>query len=576
MQADRTTKTSRRNGCRTGRRTGGAILAMAALTASAGVAGHALADELFVPSDDYPTLQAALDAAADGDVVVIGAGTLTGPGNWNLTMPGRRLTFRGETGNPADVVWQGSGDPYIEITRGMTVESSGASGTRFEGLTIRHFTSQGGGAFRVGAVELAFDNCVFERNSGAAMECFTGESGGAIRASGSTIRFTDCVIRNHSVGSVVCSSHGASTSGGAIAGGAELVFERCLLEGNRSAGSEYDGASGGAIASAGVVTFIDSVVRNNDAFGSPATGGAVSAGRVIAINSTFTGNQARGFATASGGAIAAGSVTIIGGAFLDNTAGRPGDTTAAAGGALRITGEADITNATFADNLAWGWGDSGPVVGGAMSIGGGTLTGLTMAGNQVGTLFDDFAQAVHARAGGDVQMANTVVDNGDQWLRLDDGATFAATWSCIVGGFPGEGNIDADPMLGVDFRPLPGSPVIDAGNTTLLPADAYDLDGDGDTTEPIPFDAAGLARAVDDPATPDTGVGSPVVDMGAYEVQSDCRADFDGDGVLTIFDFLAFQNAFDAGDLAADFDGDGELTLFDFLAFQNEFDAGCA
>ncbi|MEQ8845171.1 MAG: GC-type dockerin domain-anchored protein [Phycisphaerales bacterium] len=54
-----------------------------------------------------------------------------------------------------------------------------------------------------------------------------------------------------------------------------------------------------------------------------------------------------------------------------------------------------------------------------------------------------------------------------------------------------------------------------------------------------------------------------------------CRADFDGDGQLTIFDFLAFQNAFDAGDPLADFDGDGSLTIFDFLAFQNEFDAGC-
>jgi hypothetical protein len=54
-----------------------------------------------------------------------------------------------------------------------------------------------------------------------------------------------------------------------------------------------------------------------------------------------------------------------------------------------------------------------------------------------------------------------------------------------------------------------------------------------------------------------------------------CRADFDGDGVLTIFDFLAFQNAFGASSLAADFDGDGVLTIFDFLAFQNEFAAGC-
>jgi hypothetical protein len=56
---------------------------------------------------------------------------------------------------------------------------------------------------------------------------------------------------------------------------------------------------------------------------------------------------------------------------------------------------------------------------------------------------------------------------------------------------------------------------------------------------------------------------------------SGCRADLDGDGSLTIFDFLTFQNLFDAGDPTADFDGDGALTIFDFLTFQNEFDAGC-
>jgi len=54
-----------------------------------------------------------------------------------------------------------------------------------------------------------------------------------------------------------------------------------------------------------------------------------------------------------------------------------------------------------------------------------------------------------------------------------------------------------------------------------------------------------------------------------------CPADLDGDGELTLFDFLAYQNLFDAGDPIADFDGDGTLTIFDFLAFQNAFDAGC-
>ena len=70
-------------------------------------------------------------------------------------------------------------------------------------------------------------------------------------------------------------------------------------------------------------------------------------------------------------------------------------------------------------------------------------------------------------------------------------------------------------------------------------------------------------------------IPSYIDDVLLVEATADCRVDLDGDGELTIFDFLTFQNLFDAGDLAADFDGDGVLTIFDFLAFQNEFDAGC-
>ena len=78
-----------------------------------------------------------------------------------------------------------------------------------------------------------------------------------------------------------------------------------------------------------------------------------------------------------------------------------------------------------------------------------------------------------------------------------------------------------------------------------------------------------------------TGIATEVFDGSSQfisllgDTSTPCFADFDGDGDLTIFDFLAFQNAFDAGDAAADCDGDGSLTLFDFLCFQNEFDAGC-
>ena len=65
------------------------------------------------------------------------------------------------------------------------------------------------------------------------------------------------------------------------------------------------------------------------------------------------------------------------------------------------------------------------------------------------------------------------------------------------------------------------------------------------------------------------------VDSLAIIPAAKCIADFDRDGSLTVFDFLAFQTAFDAGITSADIDEDGRLTIFDFLAFQTAFDAGC-
>ena len=74
----------------------------------------------------------------------------------------------------------------------------------------------------------------------------------------------------------------------------------------------------------------------------------------------------------------------------------------------------------------------------------------------------------------------------------------------------------------------PISPAIDAGDENLLPTDVDDLDGDGDDTEPIPFDQRGFTRIVDFD-TPETD-GS-AVDIGAYELQQRVanNVDFNGD-----------------------------------------------
>ena len=88
------------------------------------------------------------------------------------------------------------------------------------------------------------------------------------------------------------------------------------------------------------------------------------------------------------------------------------------------------------------------------------------------------------------------------------------------------------------------------------------------------------ASDVSNDGTVIVGEGSRDGDRTSFYVElpdlgTRCFADFNADGALDVFDFLAFQNAFDAGDLAADCTEDGSLDIFDFLCFQNAFDAGC-
>jgi hypothetical protein len=123
-------------------------------------------------------------------------------------------------------------------------------------------------------------------------------------------------------------------------------------------------------------------------------------------------------------------------------------------------------------------------------------------------------------------------------------STPVISYSDIEGGWPGAGNGNADPCFVApgywgdandpnipvgptdpnatwaegDYHLLPGSPCIDDGDNDAVPADTTDLDSDGNTTEPIPWDLDGNARFVDYPYAAATGSGTPpIVDMGAYE-----------------------------------------------------------
>lgn len=77
-------------------------------------------------------------------------------------------------------------------------------------------------------------------------------------------------------------------------------------------------------------------------------------------------------------------------------------------------------------------------------------------------------------------------------------------------------------------------------------------------------------------AGPDTFTPANVpLEITDMYVGTPCYADFDRNGELDVFDFLAYLSAFQVGDYRADCDGCGSLNLFDFLCFQQRFMAGC-
>lgn len=292
-------------------------------------------------------------------------------------------------------------------------------------------------------------------------------------------------------GFTITRGNGTAVPGGGfrLTNGSQALVQNVVFTDNEA-------TNGGAIymESGSTLELLDATFLSNVSNGQ---GGAVYGdgwnGSLLLDRCLLQGNQA----AQDGGALFTDNldVTIDNSRFVSNQA-------QGFGGAIRAFGGAEIwlTSASF-------WANDGGQGGGAVSF-----YQCGSGSNVVNCTFFDNTTALGEGASirlysCDLDVVNSILWGAgtDQVYEYLSNANIES--SDVTGGFVGSNNIGSTPLFvdppGGDLRLAAGSPCIDRADGWAAPT--FDLEGN---------------PRVDDPSTPNWGVGNPsYVDMGAYEYQ---------------------------------------------------------
>ena len=507
---------------------------------------------------DYDTIQAAIDAAIDGDTVLVADGTYTGEGNYDIEINGKSITIRSENG-PENCIIDGQKQRYNggfyfwnnedvncvidgfsiinydEVLRGSAIhcDDNYRSILTIRNCNISNNRSYQGCYGLSAAIGMDYDdegiysinNCNITDNKSPGIACYSGNltvnnctisrnledkyiSGGGIICWGDAT-INHCTISDNSSTGVIGYGYG---EGG-------IVINHCTISGNSSSHE-----SGGISCKSSDCTISNCTISNNSGntsgeyFWGSSSGGIYCDDSTLTVsNCTITGNSDGG---RGGGGITCdnGSSTIINCIISGNTS-------ITSGGGISCAGSSStISNCIISGNTS-------TISGGGIycdnrfsrSYRSSTISNSTFVGNSSpnGSALACYSNYKFPSS---VELTNCILWDGGDEIFNDEHSTITVGYSNVQGNWPGHGNIDIEPgfvengfwdangtpedanddfWTDGDYHLLPGTPCIDAGKPFYIAGpNEKDIDGN-----PRLFDGDNDNIAV--------------IDMGAYEWRPD-------------------------------------------------------
>jgi hypothetical protein len=345
---------------------------------------------------DFAKIQEAIDYARSGEIVEVGPGTYSGDGNRDIDFRGKAIIVRSSDGADDTIIYCASSEGH----RGFYFHGGEGSSSVLRGFTIVGAIVPGSdvpsdsGSWSSSPVNPVGAGIYCEFSSPSIVDCVikqcTTELGGGIGVVNGSPTIIDCVVEDCQAGGVGPAESGGRGAGIGLIRGSDVTILHSRIDGNSG---YYNSLGAGVYCWRSRAFFANCDISNNSAQGDVQGGGAFCGGSSAYIqfeNCVISNNTAE-----IGGGLCAGS---------------SGDSAVE-----RVI----ITNCTMAHNSLSG-GES------ASSTGGG----------------------IHS-VSSNITIRNSIFwhNDGVPVMLIDPALSSPVLYSCIEGGYPGQGNIDCDPLF---------------------------------------------------------------------------------------------------------------------------------